>query len=169
MKSHTLTHLRLLYNKNNFTYRQEMDSRTDLYERTNEEKSELTTDVEHLKQRVYELEGVYKASEDEKEKLQREITELNRHLSQQETDSEGVKRDSDMEIRQLNSLIVKLEQRVEIIMGDRDHVSNQLDQERLLSAKYKDEFERVQREYLEHQKICERYNLNMFNAFGQIA
>ena len=136
--------------------RQEMDSRADLYERTNEEKTDLATDVDHLKQRVYELEGVYKASEDEKENLQREITELNRYLSQHQTDSEGVKRDSDIEIRQLTSHIVKLEQRVDIIMGDRDHVSNQLDAERLLSAKYKDEFERVQREYLEHQKICER-------------
>ena len=70
---------------------------------------------------------------------------------------EAVRRDADVEVRQLTSDITKLEQRVDIIMGDRDHVSNQLDAERLLSAKYKDEFERVQREYLEHQKICERY------------
>jgi len=137
--------------------RQEHESRVTLLERTTEEKQELSSDVEHLKQRVYELERLYKVNEEEKEKLQQEVTEMNRLISQQQTDTEGVQRDSDIEIRQLKSHIAKLESRVEIIMSDCDHVSNQLEAERLLSQKYKEEFERVQREYLEHQKICERY------------
>ena len=70
--------------------RQDTESRVALFDRTNEEKNELTSDVEHLKQRVYELEGIYKSSEEEKETLQREVLELNRLLTQQQTDSEGI-------------------------------------------------------------------------------
>ena len=40
---------------------------------------------------------------------------------------------------------------------DRDHVIGHLETEKGLSKKYKEELERMKKEFLEHQRVCEKY------------
>ena len=74
-----------------------------------------------------------------------------------EADYENIQRDSERDSRNYQQRIAKLESQIDIAVKDRDYIIEQLDNERISAARYKEDYERVQREYLEHQKICERY------------
>ena len=53
--------------------------------------------------------------------------------------------------------ITKLESAVDMAQQDRDHVIGHLETEKGLSKKYKEELERMKKEFLEHQRVCEKY------------
>ena len=63
-----------------------------------------------------------------------------------------------MEARSNKSKLVELESAVDMSYKARDLVVGQLETEKCLSQKYKEEFKRIQQEYLEHQHTSEKYN-----------
>ena len=61
------------------------------------------------------------------------------------------------QVRSLRAKITKLESDVEIANQERDHLIVNLETEKQLSHKIKSEFEKLQAEYVEHQKISAQY------------
>ncbi len=60
--------------------RKEYDNQRTVIDKLTEEKQDLVSDVESAKQRIYQVEGLLKESENEKNQLQKELSDTHRRL-----------------------------------------------------------------------------------------
>merc|ERR1712226_522364 len=93
--------------------------------RVTEEKELLLIEITELKQKNYELDCLFKASEEDKDNLHKMVTDMrasrSRRITDLEAEIEAIQRNFENEVRSLRAKITKLESDVEIAIQERDH------------------------------------------------
>merc|ERR1712080_809566 len=88
-----------------------------IVEQITEEKQELLNDINNLKQRNYELDGLFKASEEDKDNLQKLVSDMRSRVTDLESEIETIQRNFENEARSLKSKITKLESASKMFTG----------------------------------------------------